>query len=109
MIASTARDREERWKLKVERGKVKKPLLRGRAGSRFREHPSEAGHEAGAEPGALAGGRADERARRTERQRGDISAERRPLVALQVLLDVRQVERADRGPVRLQVRADPAN
>src|SRR5688572_5875903 len=51
--------------------------------------------------------RTDERARRIERQRGDVRVEAVPVVALleEVLLDIRRIERRYRRPALLQVAA----
>src|SRR6185436_2979157 len=75
-----------------------------------RLHVAELGVQSAARAGPAAAHRTDERARRLERQRRDVAAEVAPdAVLIEVLLDVRQVERRDRRALRLDVLAHRAN
>src|SRR5438128_2492908 len=71
-------------------------LLFGSAVTRFSRHASEIGIQAGAETEAAASNRADECTRAVQRQRCNVAAEIFPdAVLLQVLLDIRKIERCN--------------
>src|SRR6185436_5126230 len=75
-----------------------------------RLHVAELRVQSAAGTGAAAAHRADEGARRLERQRRDVAAEVAPdPVLIEILLDVRQVERRHDPALRLDVLGDRAN
>src|SRR6185312_10711825 len=73
-------------------------------------HVAEFGIQSAARTRSAAAHRTDERARRLERQRRDVAAEVAPdPILIEILLDVRQVERRHGRALRLEVLADRAN
>src|ERR1051325_11411470 len=76
----------------------------------IRLHVAELGVQPAAGARAASPHRPDERARRFERQRGDVAAEVAPdAVLIEVLLDVRQVERGHRSALAFDVLAHRTN
>src|SRR5512138_1410486 len=73
-------------------------------------HVAELGVQSRARAAATAANRPDERARHLERQRRDVAAEVAPdLILIEVLLDVRQIERGDRRALHAHVVAYRSN